>query len=452
MEKEKFLKDVITRVPAYSDFLTKQNIDKNSVFKELPLSSKKEYLLKYKLHELCWDATFEGSHIIGASSGFSKTGVVFWPKRPIDESGYLRAIELNFIDHYAIDTKKTLIIISLAFGSWIGGMQIASTLRQLASQATYQLTIATPGLNIAEAVDIYEQFAKGYEQVLIITNPSNVNLFEALFKHKEIVIPPASIYFPVVGEYFSEVQRESVAKTFGHPKDELFCLWTGYGSADTGDLGVETSSTIELRKFFHKNPKLSKEFFKIDETPMLLSLSPHVFIEIIDEKIVVSKDQLIPLVRYNTQDSGGLFTKKELVDIVDDNLLQKLPEEILFVYGRASDAIIFYGTNLLISDIKGYFLSLDSSFNYAGLFEVREKKLQNVVVFEFTIFTHVDEDTGLAKKYQKSLLSFLKQNSHEFSHKYDPLSSSIGKDLIIVKLENIINKSSQIKHHYIIKE
>jgi len=451
MIKEEFILEVASRVPAYSDFLKSNALHVEHGFESLKLTNKKNYLLQYPIEQLCWDGNIKEAHIFGASSGFSKSGTIFWPKRPQDEANYLEAVEASLVKNYTIDKKSTLVIICLAFGSWIGGMQIASNMRQLASLAKYDFSVATPGLNLREAVEIYKRFSSIYEQTLFITNPSNINLIIAIMKDQNILRADGSTYFPVVGEYFSEQERKKVAITFGHSKESPFCVWTGYGSADTGDLGIESESTIKLRKFFDKNPHLTQEFFDSDEAPMIFVTPPNAYLEIIDENIVVTKDQLIPLVRYNTLDRGGLLQKKRLEKIVTKDLYEALPENMLYVFGRASDSIIFYGTNLMISDIKSFLLTLDESFKYGGLFEIKELHDNEITTFEFTIFITCDEDEQLTQKYYGELLKFLKSSSLEFDAKYDILSSSVKKELIVVKTDNIQNISAKIKHHYIVK-
>lgn len=133
------------------------------------------------------------------------------------------------------------------------------------------------------------------------THPILVSLLHKLIK---IIFnyKPGTNFFPAIGEYYSETFREKVAKNYGHSTDSPFVVWTGYGSSDTGDIAVKTEATIHFQKYLHRNQELNKCLFSSNETPMIMELSYKVFVEIIDDQIVVTKDQLIPLVRYNTGD------------------------------------------------------------------------------------------------------------------------------------------------------
>lgn len=260
--------------------------------------------------------------MIGASSGFSRTGAIYWPKRPCDEAGYMISIETMFVANYHIDTKRTLVIECLAFGMWIGGMQLASAIRTIALSGKYHFTIATPGLDFKATVRVVADYKDIFDQILIITNPSNITLFTALLDEQGVKLAPGSVYFPVVGEYFTEQFREHTAQVFGHSVDSPYVVWTGYGSADTGDVGAETAPTIALRKYFNRNKQLCEKVFGTPSAPMILALSPNVYVEIIDGDIVVTKNQFIPLIRYNTRDSGGLLFKSDVTGLIPNEMAE----------------------------------------------------------------------------------------------------------------------------------
>ncbi len=453
MDYQRFVGEVYRRVPAYRAFLDHNRGSPSSSWESLPLTNKKDYLLAYSTEQLCWDGSLDGCHLIGASSGFSKEGAVFWPKRPQDEGDYLAAIEALFVDHYAIDRQRTLIFVCLAFGTWIGGMQLASVIRMLAASGRRPITACTPGLNLAEAVEIYARFGHAYEQVLWVTNPSSVNLIAALLERRSLQPPPASMSFAVVGEYYSEAFREQVASRFGHPLDDPLCVWTGYGSADAGGIGIETRETIALRKLFYHRPDLSQEYFGATDTPMLLAPVPDLRLEVVDGSLVVTKDQMVPLVRYDTGDAGGVLARERLtaIDGLPPALLAALPASIVYVYGRASDAVIFYGTNLLLNEVNNYLLSLPERYRYGGLFEVRPVEVGGVTTFDFTVYVRGEGSDALRDDYEAELLGFLKAQSLEFAAKYDALSGALGQPLITVRLRDVVATSGQLKHRYLVE-
>ena len=450
MNQIELFKQVREKVPAYAEFCKLNNIKQNPSWEEIPLTDKPSYLLKFPLENLCWDGDLTRAFLIGASSGFGKSGSVFWPKRAIDEKNYLEIVENMFVENNQIDKKRTLILVCLAFGTWIAGMQLAATVRTLAQTGKYPLICATPGLNLQEAVEIYKTLENSVEQVIIITNPSNINIFISLFRKNNLQINRGNIYFPVVGEYIPEKMRIKITKELGFDENEPFVIMTGFGSADTGDLGYETREIIYLRRYIYNNPHISKKIFNTLDTPMIFSMNPKAYIEIIDGEIVVTKDQLIPLIRYNTKDRGGILNKEILADDIPENIYEKLPEKMLYVFGRTSDSIIFYGTNLNVGDINNFFLSLDKSYSYGGLFQVKQELSDGMDVFVFTVFTEDFKNEQLILKYKEALIEFLCSSSNEFKIKYQNLSQVVGEKLIQVKLDNISNLEGNLKHKFIV--
>lgn len=443
---------VSERVPGYRKFLTAQGACADLPFDQLPLTTKQNYLLNYPIEELCWDGSLGNCHLIGSSSGFSKSGSVFWPKRPEDESRYLESLEGMLAHHYGIDRDRTLILCCMALGTWFGGMTVTAALRVIAASGRLPITVCTPGMNLAEAVEVYARFYPNFKKTLWITNPSNIGLITALLARRGITPPPGSCSFPVLGEYFSEASRETVARRYGHDPDAPFVLWTGYGSADTGDIAVETAATIRLRKFFHKQPDLGRELFASDDTPMLLEISPKAHLELVEDMIVVTKDQLVPLVRYNTGDVGGLLVKADLArrGFLPEELVQALPEQVLFVRGRAANAVIFYGTNLDVQEINRFFLDLPPDMAYSGLFTVKKVEEADIACFDFTVLVEGAASDELARRYREALLGYLIRKSREFETKYTSLTRSTGCELIRLRVEELVGDKGAIKHRYIL--
>lgn len=437
-------------VPAYRAFLEQQQIGRDAPFADLPLLTKQNYLLAFPTESLCWEGSLDTCHLIGASSGFSKSGTIFWPKRPQDEQHYLEGIEGMLVANYGIDRKRTLIFVCLAFGTWIGGMQLASACRLLAAQGRHPVTVATPGLDIGEAIEIYARFGHAFEQVLWITNVSNVQLISALLQRRGLTPPSGQMSFPVVGEYYSETFREWVAERFGHHVDDPYCLWTGYGSADTGGIGVETRASIALRKHLHRHPDICRALFDTEAAPMILAPSPDALVETVNGNIICTKDQLIPLVRYDTQDAGGVVRRAELQAAGVPQALQM--DEAVFVHGRASDSVIFYGTNLRLSDINDHLLGLDPSRGYGGTYELVEESREGVTHFVFTLYVTGERTEARTAVFQADLVGFLKGQSREFAAKYDRLSASVGAQLVEVTLADAAQVQGRIKHRYLTRK
>ncbi len=447
MDRFSLFEDVLKNVEAYRDFLG-ERAGAVKRWEDIPITTKQNYLLRYPVEKTVREGELERCFLIGASSGFSKTGVVYWLKGSADEKAYMESVKESLKRMFRIHEKRTLTVVALAFGTWIGGMQIACHMRHLAATAEFPFTVTTPGLDLEEAALIIKRFKHIFEQVLFITNASNVSIVYSLLKD-EGDLTSGRIYFPVVGEYFSEHYRREMALKFGHREDEELALWTGYGSADTGDVAVETPATIRLRKHLSFNdPSLGEELFGTKEIPMIMELSPDVFVEIVDGKIVVTKDQLIPLIRYNTMDSGTLLNKEALKGRVPHHLYQELPEVMLCVGSRVENSVVFYGTNLAIPEIDNFLWSMSERIKYSGIFEVERRKKEGIDTFHFTIYT-LEEVPKMEAECQRELIGFLKERSREFAAKYDRLKKAAKTELITVELKKLTKDKASKKHRFI---
>ncbi|NOY23294.1 MAG: phenylacetate--CoA ligase [Acidobacteria bacterium] len=450
MDAKLLFEDVRKTVPAYQDFLSHYRVPEHPEWEEIPITNKKNYLLSYPVHELYRKGMLKDCFLIGASSGFSKSGTVFWLKEAVDERVYLNVVRELLIQDYGIGNRSALIIVSLAFGTWIGGMQLACTMRSLAAEME-NVTVATPGMNLREGVEIAKIFGKKFDVILWLCNPSSINILHSLLKNEKSLLK-GKIFFPVIGEYFSENYRESVAEKFGHDRENAVVIKTGYGSADAGDLGIESKATIGLRKFFNRNRELSRRVFSEDSPPMIFEMPGKSHLEIIGGELIVSRDQFIPLIRYNTGDRAGLLRREALKGLgIDPELFSQLPEEMLYVYGRAKNAIVFYGTNLDVNKIGDFLDKLGRSYAYAGLFEIRRQEKNKIDFFEFTVYTS-ETAPELSDRYREKLIGFLKGFSNEFAAKYDELKSAAGEHLITVDVQLIKDKVPDKKHRIIIEE
>lgn len=446
MNHTDFAHEVWENVPAYKKVVGPEFPKQ---FEQLPIITKQNYLLSYPMTDLCRPGNLDEIHLIGASSGFSKGGAVFWPKRPCDEKDYIEGIEQMFVTNYHIDQRKTLCLECLAFGMWIGGMQIATAIRMIGLSSKYSFTIALPGLDLRNAVEVIANYHERYDQILIITNPSNIPIITSLLRSRKVELKKGTVYFPVVGEYFSESLREHICTEYGHPAEDVNVLWTGYGSADTGSVSVETEQTIRIRKWFAHHPEESKRWFGTEDTPMMLQFTPDVYVEIIDGHIVVTKDQFIPLVRYDTNDRGGILQREQLRGILPDSLLDTMPEQWMYVMGRADNAVIFYGTNLMIGEIQQFLLSLEPEMGYGGLYTIHEAANDDIATLEFTVYTR-GEHPANAETFKNLLIRFLCGNSAEFAFKFQNLSKSSDRPLITVVVADIETLSGNLKHRFLI--
>ena len=139
----------MTRTSAYPEFL-KANGAKLSAsptideFKRLPYASKRDYIDKYELDQLCLDGTLNRAYTIERSSGHSG-GSDHRLRLPAEDALFPSYLEHAFVQFYGMDTKSTLVMITLSLGTWTSGEKMAQALREVAASGKYPLTVMAPG-------------------------------------------------------------------------------------------------------------------------------------------------------------------------------------------------------------------------------------------------------------------------------------------------------------------
>ncbi|MFH1452703.1 MAG: hypothetical protein ABIH00_01830, partial [Armatimonadota bacterium] len=284
----------LKRVPAYKKFLKNKSkriprIKDMNDFKKLPVTSKKDYILKHDLTDLCIDGTLSGKHFIYSSSG-TTSEPVYWPKLPEEEKNLPYWLGLGLEEAHNISKKDTLIIVGLGLGSWVSGEQTSWAMRSLALSGK-NITVITPGSKQDEIINIMKRFAPSFSQTLLISYPPFTK--EVLEKAKDMKLPlkKYNLKLGLVGESYSEHFREYAGRLLGHKKEDIMAVWSGYGSADFGAVGRETPLTIIIRKLLYKK-NICKKIFGQDQIPALCQYDPSsLYLETLKDELLITRSQ-----------------------------------------------------------------------------------------------------------------------------------------------------------------
>jgi phenylacetate-CoA ligase len=313
--------DAARNVPAYRHFLAERGVDTASIrtlpdYAALPVVTKENYVRAYPLPERCRGGSLDGCDTVALSSGSSGRPTV-WPRRLVDE---LAATErfAEIFRTFGADEHRTLAVICFPLGNWVGGMFTAAACRHLATQG-FRLTVATPGNVVDEILRVVDALGPLYEQVVLLGYPPFV---------KNVVDrgsgwPDRRLRLVFAGEVFSERWRDLVAGRAGiaDPVTHTAAL---YGTADAGVLGIETPSSVRLRR------ELSGTTFAGGRLPTLVEYDPgHRYFETDGDALLFTADGAVPLIRYDIGDEGGI-----------------LPGNLVYVFGRRLFAVSLYGANV----------------------------------------------------------------------------------------------------------
>lgn len=346
-------KTAAARVPAYKDFLKKHNINPQKIktftdFQKLPLIDKQNYLRVYPLEDLCLDGRLSQMYTVSVSSG-STGEPFFWPMLPRQFDVIPPVMDLVYSKFYQVDTKPTLIVITLALGTWAAGVLASEATRVVARKPNYPLTVVTPGLDLVETLKIIKGLAKKYQQTLLVGYPPFVK--DLLEQGKKEGIDWSSIEMGILvgGERVSEEWRDWVVEKSGiKDPSKIINL---FATADAGIVGFETPYSIKISRAARDDKKLARRLFGEGSTlPSFVQYNPMArFLEAIDGELVLTAALGIPLVRYNIHDRGGVLPFIKVHQLLPEERAWRLP--FFYCFGRANAATV-YGVNIYTENIQ----------------------------------------------------------------------------------------------------
>ena len=356
-----------SNVPAYQAFLQENNINPQSIktladFQSLPLLTKKNYIQKYPLNNLCRNGKINSCDFIAVSSG-STGNPTFWPRFISDEYEIATRFEQIFRDSFNADQNNTLAVVCFSLGTWVGGIYTANCCRHLAAKG-YPITVVTPGNNKTEIFRVIRELAPLFNQVVLLGYPpflKNVidsGIAEGITWHQ------LNIKLVMAGEVFSEEWRSLVGERIG-ATNPCYDSASLYGTADAGVLGNETPLSICIRRLFAQNPDATREFFGESRLPTLIQYDPvSRYFEVENGTLLFSGDNGIPLLRYHIADTGGIITYDEMLQYLTSKNFDPIAElaaannrgvyplPFVYVFGRSNFILSYYGANIYPENIQ----------------------------------------------------------------------------------------------------
>lgn len=424
------------RVPAYRDFLRKNKIDADKVktlgdFKMVPPINKDNYLKLYPYEKLFWDGDIKKPMTIHSTSG--STGEPTYFQREFSSDLRREAIIENFFRYNKSTVRgPTLLIITFGMGVWSAGMGIYTAAYLASNLRNLPISIVSPGVNKLEALKILKKIASHFKQVIIAGYPPFVKdiIDDALYE--KVNVKSLNPRFIFTGEAFTEEFRDYLSEKAGIKNIFLDTMNT-YGTSEFGATAIETPLSILAQRLAHKNKSIFRELFgEITKTPTLAQYVPYfINFECVDGELLFTGDNTVPLIRYSSEDHGGILTFKQLEKALRDNgvnaqkefkkagifnHIYKLP--FVFVYERKNLAATFYGILIYPEFIK------------KALFD---KKLSQFLTSKFTMITKYDR-----KQNQYLEINLELKRGIKFKKYYEKLAR---KRIV----ETLIEKSSEYR-------
>lgn len=381
------------RVPAYRDFLLKHGVAAERIrtladFAAVPPVSKQNYLTQYSMAEMCWDGRLDDKRVIFTSSSGS-TGQPFYFPRD-GELDYRSSLifELALVSMSRGRLPPTLFIVSFGMGVWIGGVISLQSLR-LMGERGHQVSVITPGSNKKEVFEALKRLAPKYEQVVLGGYPPFVKdiLDTALENGFDTTERPLKVFCAAEG--FSETFRDYVVRKSG-ASDPLFDVTNLYGTADIGTMAIETPISIALRRRALEDSALyTKLFSNASKLPTLAQYHPAVTnFEEVEGRLLVTGDNVLPLIRYDIGDHGGVrgydevmaaaeTSRPGLVESVYQAGAPRTALPFVYVYERADFSVKLCGAIIYAEHVRAALQENEIESDVTGKFSMSVKHDQN---------------------------------------------------------------------------
>ncbi|WP_246238404.1 phenylacetate--CoA ligase family protein [Acrocarpospora corrugata] len=411
-------RQVAERVPAYAAFLGERGVDAAAVrdFRDVPMTDKDNYVLRYPLPELCRDGVV--GDMIAVSSG-SSGEPAFWARSTSDE----QVIAERFAEvfrAFGADRRRTLAVVCFSLGTWVGGLFTLACVRQLADRG-FPVTVVAPGNNKGEILRVLPKLAPHFEQVVLLGYPP---FLKDVIDTPGVPWPSYQIKIVTAGEVFSEEWRTLVAARAGIA-DPLTGTASLYGTADAGVLGNETPLSIEIRRFLAGRPDAAKELFGASRLPTLVQYDPDVrFFEEHEGTLLFTGDNGIPLIRYHIADEGGLISHKGMLGYLARFGFRPAAQgpELPFVYvfGRSLFVVSYYGANVFPENVIVGLEQPEVCDAVTGKFVLAAPEGAKGLQVTVELASGVAGTPELAARVSRSVLTALKRLNSEFANYVPP--------------------------------
>jgi len=341
------------RVPAYREFAAGAPRAFATDFAALPETDKQSYVKAFPLEAQCVGGEIPRTGVVVDES----SGTTGKPNNWVRGPGERRAVKkmLNVALHELLGREPLFVINAFALGPWATGMNVSSSVVDMAI-----LKSTGPELQKIEAT--LRDFGPRYRYLITGYPP----FLKTLVDRADVDWERFEIYAAFGGEGISEAMRDYLGRAFRK-------IYGSYGASDLEiNIAAENDFTIALRRALASDAQLRVALTWPDEQlPMVFQYSPlDYYVESNPEgELVVTllrPTNVSPRVRYNIHDRGHVLRFPELERRLAG--LGRSPDEfgggsrtdlpLLFHYGRADQAVAFYGSKVTPADVEGAVFSI----------------------------------------------------------------------------------------------
>jgi phenylacetate-CoA ligase len=425
------------RVPAYKDFLKKNRIKAELIrtkedFDQVPLIDKANYVTQNTLEDMSWDGTLDAARYVSTSSGSTGTPF-FWPRGVAQDIAVGSMVRRLYEDIFDSKKGNTLFVDSFALGTWIAGLEFYNA-SKWAADAGNKIVIVTPGIDKAEAINQIKRLSPSFSRVVLGGYPPFVKDIIEQGSISGIAWKDMDLRLMFAGEAVSEFWRDRVLDLVGK-KDDYRASVNIYGMADVGVVAHDTPLSCLIRR--HLPEDRAGEMPAASEVLGMYQYSPtERYFQIVGESsVIITANAGLPLIRYDTRDSGGILARDKTIEKLGSPFLSavqahsvdlkkwKLP--LIYLHGRKDLSISLYALNIYVENLKHAFERSEYNSLLSGLFTMQVGHTENLDQ-QFQITIELSRDAEPSETLIDALTKEIIVNLHKLNSEYAKLYAAVG--------------------------
>lgn len=394
-----------TKVPGYQKILKEHNVDYRQVidtaaFKRLvPVIDKQTIFPRFEIEELCVGGTIKEMKLAMSSSGFS--GVYsFGINTERNQKNVAKSIDTALDYVFDISNKETFLINCVPMG-----VKVNTSLKVSENSVRSDMAIA-----------IIKKFSHKFAQTVIVSDPHFLKKLAEEGNQAKIDWQALNISLISGEDWFSESFRSYLAELIkvdlNNPQGRFVGATMGIAELDL-NLFHESKYTISIRRKAQEDALFRKALFgeNCKISPILFHYYPHrIFLESLGGELVfsmLSPYMLIPLLRYNSKDSGWIFPYIQVKDVLTKygytDLLPDLKLPLVAVGGRKDRFLEVDGKRLYPEEVKqGLYEDFEVAALTTGYFKLNQAGRK----IEIQLQKGVTPTVELESRFKHALLKY----------------------------------------------
>jgi phenylacetate-CoA ligase len=459
-----------SKVKAYKDFLKKARINPEKIknftdFQTVLPISKDNYLRSYPWEKLCMPGSLLAQSLVLTSTSGSTGRPFYFPRNGLldAQSSIYHQI---FLRNSKIDKKKsTLVLVCFGMGVWIGGVITYQAFKSI-SERGYHMTILTPGVNKREIYEALKNIGPKYDQIILCGYPPFMKDVVDEAKDNGVNWSDFNIKMVFAAEAFSEKFRDYILRKTGM-KNIYRDTMNIYGSADLGTMAEETPISILIRRLAIKHKDIYKKLFgQATRLPTFAQYIPQfINFECTGNNVYCSGDNVLPLVRYEIGDNGGVWDFKNVVGIFKEEGIDLLDEAkkvgiedtvaempFVYIYERTDLSTKLYGAIIYPEYVKGGLQNATLEKYITGKFTIftkHDKKQDEYLEVNVELKPGINESPWLYEEVSKCVSDSLLEKSAEHKNNTNMMPDKVKPRIVFWPHEHPLHFQTGIKQKWI---